>query len=169
MFGKNPFDVLKDVGKVISSTPIDTRRRDPFEQTTDQQVKSLVNLYNVLEANSPLGQLTRKKANDFVKGDHLFSQRLGYTHHGIYVGNNQVLHYLLKEGVVLASLDDFSCGEEIFKRRSPKFFSNEEIVQRAFRRHGEGEYDLFENNCEHFCIWCRNGLVEADRNRPFGF
>lgn len=27
------------------------------------------------------------------RGDHLVSSRLGYSHHGLYVGNNQVIHY----------------------------------------------------------------------------
>ena len=26
-------------------------------------------------------------------GDHLISPRPGFTHHGLYVGNNEVIHY----------------------------------------------------------------------------
>jgi len=28
-------------------------------------------------------------------GDHLISPRPGFTHHGLYVGNNEVIHWLI--------------------------------------------------------------------------
>ena len=42
------------------------------------------------------------------------------------------------------------------------------VVQRALSRLGEADYDLFENNCEHFAVWCKTGRshstqVEAHR------
>ncbi|KAH7709901.1 Group XVI phospholipase A2, partial [Aphelenchoides avenae] len=33
-----------------------------------------------------------------------------------------------------------------------------EILHRARSRLGEASYSLFENNCEHFASWCRNGI-----------
>ncbi|MCP4992000.1 MAG: hypothetical protein GY928_39900 [Colwellia sp.] len=29
----------------------------------------------------------------FNKGTHIQSNRLGYTHHGVYIGDNKVVHY----------------------------------------------------------------------------
>ncbi|HGY1053508.1 TPA: lecithin retinol acyltransferase family protein [Aeromonas salmonicida subsp. pectinolytica] len=29
----------------------------------------------------------------FTPGDHLVTARLGYTHHGLYVGGDLVIHY----------------------------------------------------------------------------
>ena len=49
-------------------------------------------------------------------GDHLISPRPGFTHHGLYVGNNEVIHYAgYSSGeesgqVVLTSLDVFRNG-----------------------------------------------------------
>ena len=31
--------------------------------------------------------------DSLYRGKHLITQRLGYTHHGIYAGNNSVIHY----------------------------------------------------------------------------
>ena len=33
-------------------------------------------------------------------------------------------------------------------------YSTEEVVKRASRRLGEREFDLFNNNCESFVMWC---------------
>lgn len=33
----------------------------------------------------------------------------------------------------------------------------EEIVRQARSRVGERRYDIFRNNCEHFCSWCQVG------------
>ena len=49
-------------------------------------------------------------------GDHLISPRPGFSHHGIYVGNNEVIHYAgYSSGeesgqVVLTSLEVFRNG-----------------------------------------------------------
>lgn len=95
-------------------------------------------------------------------GDHLAVQHLGYTHHGLYVGNHQVIHYQGSssgdgsEGqIVLSSLDEFVHQQSvrvISHRRSR--FSREACVARAFSRLGEQQYHLLFNNCEHFVMWC---------------
>ncbi|KMY26843.1 MULTISPECIES: lecithin retinol acyltransferase family protein [Aeromonas] len=95
-------------------------------------------------------------------GDHLAVQRLGYSHHGLYIGDGQVIHY---QGpfasndqaghIVLCSLDEFH-GEQplqvVSHPRRP--FSPKECVARAFSRLGEQDYHLLFNNCEHFVQWC---------------
>ena len=95
-------------------------------------------------------------------GDHLAVQRLGYSHHGLYVGDRQVIHY---QGpfanddrtgqIVLCSLDDFHSEQPLQVLSHPsRPFSPEECVARAFSRLGEQDYHLLFNNCEHFVQWC---------------
>lgn len=93
-------------------------------------------------------------------GDHLITPRLGYTHHGIYVGNNDVIHYQGPSNgepgeIVLSSLDAFCDGRSLHVRSHPdRAFSRAECVRRAYQRLGESDYNLLFNNCEHFVMWC---------------
>ena len=94
----------------------------------------------------------------YAPGSHLVSSRLGYTHHGIYVGNGEVVHYLLDEGVTLSDLEEFSRGNAVRVRTHPGApYSGEECARRALSRLGEDEYNLVFNNCEHFATWCATG------------
>ena len=94
----------------------------------------------------------------YAPGSHLVSSRLGYTHHGIYVGNGEVVHYLLDEGVTLSDLEEFSCGNAVWVRTHPGApYSGEECARRALSRLGEDQYNLVFNNCEHFATWCATG------------
>lgn len=53
------------------------------------------------------------------------------------------------------------------KRKSKKaeelyhLYTPEETVARAKERIGERNYDLVENNCEHFALWCKTGISES--------
>ncbi|MFP3043291.1 lecithin retinol acyltransferase family protein [Treponema primitia] len=40
-------------------------------------------------------------------------------------------------------------------------YSGKETADRARSRIGEGKYNLFFNNCEHFAIWCKTGIAES--------
>ena len=65
-------------------------------------------------------------------GSHLVTVRFGYTHHGIYVGNDTVVHYLNEEGVTTASLEEFSLGNIILERSHPNArYSGEKCAERA--------------------------------------
>lgn len=96
-------------------------------------------------------------------GAHLVTSRMGYSHHGIYVGYDRVVHYSgLADGfdtgpVEEVSLYEFLVGNSysIKSHENPKFDGNE-IARRAQSRIGENLYCLFSNNCEHFCEWCIN-------------
>ncbi len=98
-------------------------------------------------------------------GEHLIVKRTGYTHHGLYAGNGQVIHY---EGpdmgqplglVSKVSLSLFSDGEEIRVQDYPlRVYDAEESVVRAEKRMGEELYNLFLNNCEHFVVSCIMGV-----------
>jgi hypothetical protein len=55
------------------------------------------------------------------------------------------------------SVDCFGIG--VFKKKKDiKIYSDEETVKRAFSRLGEKKYDLVNNNCEHFAMWCKTGV-----------
>jgi Lecithin retinol acyltransferase len=100
---------------------------------------------------------------------HVITPRRGYLHHGIYVGDGQVVHYAglahgLRRGPVEeVSLSCFTRGRPVWvKSGRPSNFDCLEIIRRARSRVGEDSYRLFSNNCEHFCEWCLRG-----ENRSF--
>jgi hypothetical protein len=98
-------------------------------------------------------------------GSHLVTPRLGFAHHGIYVGDDQVVHYgsalghhLLGGPVEVVSLAHFALGRAVWVRSSgPLRFDSAEVVRRACSRVGENSYRVLSNNCEHFCEWCLHG------------
>jgi hypothetical protein len=97
-------------------------------------------------------------------GVHLVTPRLGFTHHGIYVGGGNVVHYgglshYLPGGPVEeVSLESFMHGHTVWVRPHEAVrFDYAEVVRRARSRVGEDRYRLLSNNCEHFCEWCLHG------------
>jgi hypothetical protein len=110
-------------------------------------------------------------------GAHLATSRLGYTHHGIYIGGGKVVHYAgLSRSwhsgpVEEVTLTRFALGRPVRIVDHPEsIYSAEEIVRRARSRVGEQAYHLLTNNCEHFCNWCVSGLSRSVQvERPSGF
>ncbi len=100
-----------------------------------------------------------------INGKPILQGRLNlYTHHGLYVGNEQVIHYAgnavpgVQGPVEKVSLSDFLSGASCNVRDyASRRYSREESVTRAYDRLREDNYDLFSNNCEHFVRWCING------------
>ena len=97
-------------------------------------------------------------------GAHLTTPRIGFVHHGIYVGDGKVMHCgaasrLLPRGPVEeVSLSSFSRGRPVSVRRAgPARFDAPEVVARARSRVGENSYRLLTNNCEHFAQSCLRG------------
>lgn len=101
---------------------------------------------------------------DLMMGDHLKVSRGFYTHHGIYIGGGQVIHYSgladgLQSGPVSkVTLKEFMGGSQVKKvvYKNPKY-SGMKAVARAKSRLGENLYDVHSNNCEHFCCWAITG------------
>lgn len=94
-------------------------------------------------------------------GSHLVTPRSVYDHHGIYIGDEKVIHYSglakeLKSGPIeIISLTEFLDGKTFNIELHPHtLFSANEVVHRAKTRLGEVEYKLLFNNCEHFVSWC---------------
>lgn len=97
-------------------------------------------------------------------GDHLKSSRGLYTHHGIYVGDERVIHYSgLSAGIQSGpieevSFDEFCSGNEYeLVKHGKRKYNREKCVGRAISRLGEDSYSVTGNNCEHFVNWCIDG------------
>ena len=107
---------------------------------------------------------------DLPIGAHLVTQRRGYEHHGIYVGNGRVVHYAGFAGsthrgpVEEVELSRFAAGHPLSIRPAPSArYAGDEAVRRARSRLGENRYRLLTNNCEHFCAWCLLGESRSEQ------
>jgi hypothetical protein len=105
---------------------------------------------------------------DFPLGAHIVTPRRWYTHHGIYVGAGQVVHYeglsssLRRGRVAKVSLAEFAQGQPVRMHDEANVaYCGIEVVARAFSRLGEDAYDVLRNNCEHFCSWCLIGAARS--------
>ena len=128
-------------------------------------VEKIENLINAPNNLTLMGK--EKKEAEYQLAEHLFIRRGPYTHHGIYVGDYQVIHYSPSEEDMIdihpASLEEFSGGNTIYclsRNQSPLTYTPEEAVNRAWERVGEEHYHLLINNCEQFVRWCRCGKKE---------
>jgi hypothetical protein len=99
---------------------------------------------------------------------HVMTQRTGYVHHGIYVGEGRVVHYRgLCRGwragpVEEVSLEEFACGRAIgIREHDTPAFDRKVVIARARSRLGENAYRILTNNCEHFCEWCVQGRSQS--------
>ncbi|MBP0605091.1 MULTISPECIES: lecithin retinol acyltransferase family protein [Burkholderia] len=121
-------------------------------------------------------QSTAARADDAMPngeppvGAHLVTRRHGYLHHGIYVGDGNVIHYAgwsrQPSGgpVEIVTLDGFRAGfgfAVIRHARTP--YDGMEAASRAASRLGECRYRLLTNNCEHFCLWCLFGVGRSEQ------
>ena len=110
-------------------------------------------------------------SSEFQAGDHVYillSKPIVYEHHGIYVGDNRVLHFCGE--IIMTDLNYFSNGKVV--RKAPDIYvgpnlsyikfrhTPQEVCNRAYSKlgtGGAGEYNLVTNNCEHFAAWCKCG------------
>jgi len=104
-----------------------------------------------------------------LPGDHLWLHIRGYTHHGLYLGENDtgeplVAHYAgwvdgLSGGPLeITDLASFARGKTIHIRTyTDRQYSREDSVLRVLNRLGEEQYDVHTNNCEHLCHWAIMG------------
>ena len=102
-------------------------------------------------------------------GDHLVTPRTGYTHHGLYLGNQQVIHYSGKSAhdqgsIQLVTLEEFCDGKACRVRDYPfRVYGRKESVERAKQRLGEAHYSILFNNCEQFVAWCIMGFGYSEQ------
>ncbi len=162
----------EQMDKIHSLIKLNRDKRKEIQQITEEMNPSLGKAtrtyHNVLDTidnyiesrdNGLNRMLLADNAADIEKGDHLFAQRPGFTHHGIYMGGNMVLHYHMNK-VKITGMEEFAEGAKIHKRSeedSPAGYTPEEIIKRGLSRYGENDYNIVFNNCEHFVRWARNG------------
>ena len=93
-----------------------------------------------------------------------------YQHHGIDVGDGNVIHYRKPSEIVeCTSFETFSKGNPVYVRQYPQGFCfiGNVAVHRAKSRLGENKYNLLLNNCEHFATWCKTGISKSEQIKDF--
>jgi hypothetical protein len=103
-------------------------------------------------------------------GAHLVTERRGYAHHGIYIGEGKVVHYagfagsLHRGPVEEITIEAFASGYPVTVKATPfARYVGLQAVERARSRLGEDNYRLLSNNCEHFCTWCLLGESRSEQ------
>ncbi len=113
-----------------------------------------------------------------VMGDHIRVKRMHgiYTHHGIYVSDNEVIHFTgtdddnimdsSKNMVISSDLNFFLKGGELeVKEYTDEEFQDlyapDQIVTYARSCLGDDGYNLIFNNCEHFANVCTLGRFRS--------
>jgi hypothetical protein len=92
-----------------------------------------------------------------------------YSHHGIYIGAGKVIHYsgdlqnLFNASIRKTSLKEFEDGRDSERVHYDKCLPRNEVVFRASSCLGEKEYNLINNNCEHFATWCKTGNLVSNQ------
>ncbi|GAV71129.1 LRAT domain-containing protein [Cephalotus follicularis] len=134
-----------------------------------------------------MGLLTNRVERSQIKaGDHIYTYRavFTYSHHGIYVGGSKVVHFRPKWNMNSSSetstdIEDSKPSCEVFPDcgfRQPNSGvrggtcttaasdSPETVIHRAMYllQNGFGNYDMFQNNCEDFALYCKTGLLVVD-------
>lgn len=101
-------------------------------------------------------------------GAHLVTPWMGCAHHGIYVGNGNVVHYgalmydIIRKPVEEVTLQCFAGGRPVFLiTHAEACLEPVDTVSRARSRLGERKYRLLTNNCEHFCEWALHGVARS--------
>lgn len=109
--------------------------------------------------------------NRLFPGNVLRDGRGYYDHFGIYAGNSTAIHFT--DGIIqITSLLNFTENKKGyidvmgFNEEETRNITLNESCARAHSKIGMSEYDLFNNNCEHFALWCRTG--KAYSSQAFG-
>ncbi len=97
-----------------------------------------------------------------------------YQHHGIYIGEDNVVHWRGELGALIFQEDPPVIEVDklaIFRNwdtvivieydEEIDVLETVEVVHRALSRRGESGYNILGNNCEHFAIWCKTGIHES--------
>ena len=113
-------------------------------------------------------------------GDHIRVNRIGglYAHHGIYVSEEEVIHFTGKEDdsildwskpeVISSDLEYFLKGgileiKEYSDEEFQDLYAPEQIVTYARACLGDKGYHLAFNNCEHFANVCTLGRFRSNQ------
>ena len=109
----------------------------------------------------------------FNPGDHLGWHRpLGYWHHAIIVRCSsiadttvRIIHYYSKGTVIEEWIDLRKQLGDLYRieYRPRTFYSGDVVIERGRSRLGEVQYNVFDNNCEHFALWCKTGVGKSEQ------
>ena len=108
---------------------------------------------------------------DLNRGDHIYVRRLLYSHHGIYAGDGNVIHYSGEEKekkdplVRETGIEEFLKGGKLRRRDYKKRLPPSETLSLASRHLSDHGYSLALNNCEHFATYCATGKKKSTQVR----
>ncbi len=103
------------------------------------------------------------------RGDIIRVKVTFYHHYGIYVDDRRIIQFGMPDNVnreasevrvCVSDIDEFLSGGELevmelsFKEKH-SMRSADDVVRIAESRVGEGGYNVFTNNCEHFVMSCK--------------
>lgn len=106
------------------------------------------------------------------RGDHIKIGRGFYSHHGIYIDKDQVVHFSgepkrkNRSQIEVTTLDKFINGSKTAKIKVVAYekdtiFDAETTIQLALEHLGDSDYHLMFRNCEHFATYCKTGKRES--------
>jgi len=108
---------------------------------------------------------------DLNLGDHIYVRRLVYSHHGIYAGDGNVIHYSGEEKekkdplIRETDIEDFLKGGKLRRRNYKKRLPPSETLSLAKKHLSKNSYSLALNNCEHFATYCATGKKKSRQLR----
>jgi hypothetical protein len=108
---------------------------------------------------------------DLNLGDHIYVRRLVYSHHGIYAGDGNVIHYTGEEKekkdplIRETDIEDFLKGGKLRRRNYKKRLPPSETLSLAKKHLSKNSYSLALNNCEHFATYCATGKKKSRQLR----
>lgn len=122
-----------------------------------------------------MGQKIKIRRGTVIRSEPRWLVLFKFDHFGIYAGNKRVIHFRAGK-IRRESIDKFVDNTSWFfddefdvMGFKPEFIKDitlEMSYQRACQFVGYTGYDVFENNCEHFALWCRTG--NAYSGQAFG-
>lgn len=101
------------------------------------------------------------------EADHISVSRVGYAHHGIYIGRGHVIHYASSKYdkgracIAREPIARFGPRAAIHVHDHDDCLAPREVIARATACLGERDYSLLTNNCEHFALWCKTGSLHS--------
>ena len=115
---------------------------------------------------------------ELYPGAHIRVKTNSYYHHGIYIGNNEVVQFGLPYDlyksfdeieVLRSPIEDFSkdlLSIEVYsytKKELKQKFPDDMIVKNALSHVGEKGYNILTNNCEHLANLCIFGTKKSNQ------
>ncbi len=106
------------------------------------------------------------------RGDHIKIGRGFYSHHGIFIDRDQVVHFSgepkqkNQSQIEMTTLEQFINGAKETKVKIVAYeadvvFDTETTIRLALESIGDSDYHIVFRNCEHFATYCKTGKHES--------